>query len=416
MRDPPGWVRCCALLLLLPCVVRGCSPGPGGGRRRSPRKLTPLVFKQHVPNVPENMLAASGLPEGRVDRGHKRFRDLVPNYNADIVFKDEEGTGADRLMTQRCKSKLNTLAVSVMNQWPGVRLRVTEGWDEEGHHAPHSLHYEGRAVDVTTSDRERSKYGMLARLAVEAGFDWVYYESRTHIHLSVKSESYGSARTGGCFHGDGLVQTPVGAKRLADVLLGDRVLALGADGRTAVFSEVIAFLDRQPEAERVFYSVVTECGRHLTLTPGHLVFYVGPDQKEPLLPTFAARIRPGGFVLAQGSGNDTGGVWRRFSVNARTSSDLRPVRVRDVRAVWLSGVYAPLTREGTVIVDGVAVSCYAGVQNQALAHWAFAPLRLWRSLLAPSKPTPCGFDGVHWYADALYRLFYRLLPSSYLLE
>lgn len=416
MRDPPGWVRCCALLLLLPCAVRGCSPGPGGGRRRSPRKLTPLVFKQHVPNVPENMLAASGLPEGRVDRGHKRFRDLVPNYNADIVFKDEEGTGADRLMTQRCKSKLNTLAVSVMNQWPGVRLRVTEGWDEEGHHAPHSLHYEGRAVDVTTSDRERSKYGMLARLAVEAGFDWVYYESRTHIHLSVKSESYGSARTGGCFHGDGLVQTPVGAKRLADVLLGDRVLALGADGRTAVFSEVIAFLDRQPEAERVFYSVVTECGRHLTLTPGHLVFYVGPDQKEPLLPTFAARIRPGGFVLAQGSGNDTRGVWRRFSVNARTSSDLRPVRVRDVRAVWLSGVYAPLTREGTVIVDGVAASCYAGVQNQALAHWAFAPLRLWRSLVAPSKPTPCGFDGVHWYADALYRLFYRLLPSSYLLE
>ena len=86
-------------MLISSSFVTACGPGRRSAARRHPRKLTPLVFKQHVPNVSENTLGASGLNEGRVSREHKRFLELVPNYNEDILFRDEEGTGADRIMT-----------------------------------------------------------------------------------------------------------------------------------------------------------------------------------------------------------------------------------------------------------------------------------------------------------------------------
>lgn len=88
------------LLLLGPGPLGACGPGRGGHRNKTPRKLTPLVFMQHIPNMSENTLGASGLPEGKISRQDPRFTELEPNYNSEIIFRDEEGTGADRLMTE----------------------------------------------------------------------------------------------------------------------------------------------------------------------------------------------------------------------------------------------------------------------------------------------------------------------------
>lgn len=95
------WLHAYALIwLLLTGVTLECGPGRGHRSPHRRRKMTPLVFKQHVPNVSENTLGASGLAEGRITRGDSRFKDLVVNHNPDILFKDEEGTGADRMMSQ----------------------------------------------------------------------------------------------------------------------------------------------------------------------------------------------------------------------------------------------------------------------------------------------------------------------------
>ncbi|XP_030768223.1 sonic hedgehog protein A [Sitophilus oryzae] len=390
--------------------VRGCGPGRGAFKRRGPKKLTPLVFKQHVPNVPEHTLTASGAAEGKVSKNDSRFRDLQPNYSGDIVFKDEEGTGADRLMTGRCNEKLNTLAISVMNQWPGIKLVVIEGWDEEGDHAPESLHYEGRAVDIMTSDREKSKLGMLARLAVEAGFDWVFYESRNHIHCSVKSESSQAAKYGGCFTGESTVLTSTGVQRpLSQLRVGESILATDPSTKKLVFSEVLLFLDYDPTQNRQFLHITLKSGRTLTVTPNHLV-----------------SLTDGRTVFAE-----TLVVNQKLLVSDSVET-LNEDIIINITRVYRRGVYAPLTRAGTVVVNGIVASCYATVDSQDIAHYAFMPLRLvwnvklglyrvWTLLNKPlegwkrnaadeiSKKQPD--VGVHWYAKVLYSAATYLIPS-----
>lgn len=90
------------LLLVLPLSftpAHSCGPGRGLGRRRE-RNLYPLVLKQTIPNLSEYQNGASGPLEGAIRRDSPKFKDLVPNYNRDILFRDEEGTGADRFMSK----------------------------------------------------------------------------------------------------------------------------------------------------------------------------------------------------------------------------------------------------------------------------------------------------------------------------
>lgn len=239
--------------------------------------------------------------------------------------------------------------------------------------------------------------------------------SRFLINHSLLSESSSAAKSGGCFPGRSLVRTADGSsKRLDQVQLGERIAALDSHG-DIVYSEVIAFLDRSFAERRQFVRLTTESGRVLTLTPAHLVPVEGRST------VFAGRVQPGDKILVRDPADEN-----------EVQHRLRWDKVIDNRLVLEEGIYAPLTMEGTVLVDDVVASCYAFVDNQELAHFAFLPYRMWsavrkffeRRLLEAEdlrytdarQDSRKGQEGILGYASFLYWISSYVTPSRILYQ
>lgn len=192
---------------------------------------------------------------------------------------------------------------------------------------------------------------------------------------------------------------------------------------------MISFLDRQPSERRQFVRISTESGKSLTLTPAHLV----PVEGKSI--TFSARVKIGDRILIRDSSSAD-----EISEN-EVEDRLRYDRVIDAKLILEEGVFAPLTSEGTLIVDDVVASCYAIIDSQTIAHYSFLPYRLWKSLTSGIVSRFSKFfeesvtresvelrstksvqdfnnsqepEGVLWYASMLYSLASYVVPAKML--
>lgn len=193
-------------------------------------------------------------------------------------------------------------------------------------------------------------------------------------------------------------------KAMTELRVGDRVLSINDQGEP-IYSEIILFMDRNLDESQEFVQLTTEGGAILTVTPAHLIM-VWNREKSKTDYMFADRVQEGDQVFVHDS-----------------TGALRPQRVVELRAVLKNGFVAPLTKEGTIVVNSVAASCYAVVDSQSLAHWTYAPLRLWSALKSymPSKSLEKSEkkssaelqNGVHWYGKTLYNIKNYVLPKSW---
>lgn len=236
---------------------------------------------------------------------------------------------------------------------------------------------------------------------------------------------------------------------MAALRVADQVLAVDASGRLT-FSEVILFLDRDPTAQALYYEIETESGNKITLTPSHLIFVADDNstafRQQISRATYAQNVQPGQFLYSSSSSlsrvytsDDSGNNSIRQDTNDLTTEHTFLEKVVRVEAREASGVFAPLTRHGTVVVNNLVASCYAVIHHQTIAHWSFLPIRgldyannLYHYLAKTlhliddgvaidSRET--GVDngspeadlpqlGIHWYPRLLYSISDYVIPSS----
>ncbi|XP_072376027.1 protein hedgehog-like [Diabrotica undecimpunctata] len=224
-------------------------------------------------------------------------------------------------------------------------------------------------------------------------------------------ESSQGAKYGGCFSGDSTVLTSTGVRRkLSELQIGEKILAQDTLSNELIFSEVLLYLDYNPSQKREFLKLTLSSNRTLIITPSHLVL---KETSEGYRTVFAKSISVGDKLLVSNN-----------SHSVVTDS------VIEVSGVVRTGVYAPLTAAGTLVVNDVVASCYAVMDSQAIAHWAFLPVRLgwnlkkatlrvWDVISRPFRAwsqdsvavRKISEPGVHWYPKMLYTVAQYLMPS-----
>jgi hypothetical protein len=162
-----------------------------------------LLVGQHIAasgSYTETQTAAAGPMICRIERESCPYYHLIGNLGPSIVFKREEEppyNEEDILMHPAMLLPLTRLNELVLAEWGGEYwLRVTDAYDSLLEHdlgqldesRKNSLHFDGRAIDLTTWPIDPSRYGRLCALAHCAGFHWVQNEA-DHCHAALEAES-----------------------------------------------------------------------------------------------------------------------------------------------------------------------------------------------------------------------------------
>lgn len=187
---------------------------------------------------------------------------------------------------------------------------------------------EGLLKDGNLSEKEKERYEKLLE--------------------EVKAKLAESKLPGGCFPGSSTFVDRYGSRREMHSLKIGQNVQVPAKGKICL-EPVITFIHREQEKLQQFPSITTTKNNNLKITEDHLLFVEKNGLSQPI-PARVVKI------------GDT--------VYVKQNCLMRTATVQDISTVYEKGVYAPVTRSGTILIKDVHTCCYFDVLSHKWSHRA----------------------------------------------
>jgi len=162
----------------------------------------------------------------------------------------------------------------------------------------------------------------------------------------------------GCFSGSSSVRTLRGTIPVSDLKLGDFVQTQ-TPGQAAHFTEFLGWLDRSASGPADLLNISTSSSS-IALTASHVIFRA--TKSGSIESIYAGELHEGDKLV-------------------KSSSDtlMEEEEIVSIETKRESSYWAPLTKDGTLLVDGFLASSYASFPHE-LSQLAFAPVKMFPSL------------------------------------
>ncbi|PIC45379.1 hypothetical protein B9Z55_005417 [Caenorhabditis nigoni] len=151
-----------------------------------------------------------------------------------------------------------------------------------------------------------------------------------------------------CFTGDAKVMTPSGEKTMSELRVGDMVQTY-EHGKMA-YTRVASWLHRLPETKAAFIKLTTDNGPEVSMTPQHFI-YKADCVTEVYDLVYAEDVNVGDCVMVK-----------------KNDDKLTLTTVVNKSTFYETGVYAPMTETGDLIVNDIYASCHNVIKTNTLSH------------------------------------------------